>query len=101
MKGFVGGEPLGNAYDLAPERLELQLDGLILYPALAVKDSGRRRDRNHVAHRPSSERSIGASLSCSGRSAPNPSRRASKGQTSDAEATRRPSLWAFKLSLRR
>ena len=30
MQGIVGGEPLSDAYDLAPERLELQLDGLIV-----------------------------------------------------------------------
>jgi hypothetical protein len=56
MKGIVGGEPLDNTYDLAPERLKLQLNRLILNPARAIEDARRRRDRNDVGHRPASER---------------------------------------------
>jgi hypothetical protein len=55
----VSREPFCDAHDLAAERLELQLDGLILDLARAIEDTRRRCDRNDVWHSPGSECSAG------------------------------------------
>jgi hypothetical protein len=59
IKGMVGGEPFGNAYDLGAERRELQLHRVILNLPGAIEDARRRRNRDDIRHRPTAKRANG------------------------------------------
>src|SRR6476620_459668 len=59
--GCVGGrlltpESFRNPHDLATERLQLELDALVLNPALVVEDARSRGNRDDVRHGPPAER---------------------------------------------
>ena len=56
---LAGRKPFRDAHDLAAERLELELDRLILDPAVGVEDSRGRSDRDNVRDGPTAQRSDG------------------------------------------